>query len=655
MMSSDTYMRFVLLLGLVALLSGCGESDGLDPLPIPEGCNPLAADWDCLLPYPSDFFLVEDPALPSGRRIALSGKAVITTDEKEYPADPSSVHPADGFSHINQILALFPSGVDTSNLVFHTGDVLASLQLDSPTLLVEAESRETVLHFAETDPRADSDDRRALLIRPLVRLRNATRYIVAIHDLRSPGGDPVEPPEGFRRIRDGQAEGHDVLGPLAVRYEEEIFPVLQDLGVERAGLQLAWDFTTQTQQHVTADMLAVREQVIARFTDQPPQVTITGLTDEVNEYIFRRVEGFIRVPLFMESPEAGARLYRDASGKVVANGETEVPFTVLIPRSVAGRQPDDPPARLLQYGHGFFGSRDNESEMSHVYEFFDRLQLVSVAVDWWGMATEDSFVAVEAILSRPSEIMVFTDRLHQGMANFISMAYAAKGPLLQQPQMQLGPQPTYDPEQVYFYGLSQGHILGGTYVALSPHVQRATLGAGGAGLTFIMFRSHSFAPFLGFIDMVIHDPLDVQKYVASTQTTFDRVDPITYAPHLLTDTYPGGPSSRRLLMHAGIGDPTMPTMAAHLHARALGLGHLQPAPREIPALDEVQAPHDGSALVEFDFGIDPLPGIEATPPEEDNVVHDGVRELDAAIRQIDLFFRPGGLIENTCDGICDPE
>ena len=171
----------------------------------------------------------------------------------------------------------------------------------------------------------------------------------------------------------------------------------------------------------------------------------------------------------------------------------------------------------------------------------------------------------------------------------------------------------------------------------------------------MMFRSISFVQFLDFVESYIPDPLDMQKWATLSQTTFDRIDPITYAHHVFSDTYPHSPTSRRILVQMGIGDALVPNLTTHLHARALGLSHLKPAPREIPAIEKTDSPCDGSALVEFDFGIDPLPGIFAAPPEGNNEVHRGVRKLDAAIRQIDLFFQPDGRIFHTCDGICDPE
>lgn len=70
----------------------------------------------------------------------------------------------------------------------------------------------------------------------------------------------------------------------------------------------------------------------------------------------------------------------------------------------------------------------------------------------------------------------------------------------------------------------------------------------------------------------------------------------------------------------------------------------------------MEAPSEASAIVAFDFGVpEPLPGTEANLPDVSTAGHNGLRKLDASMRQIDRFLRPGGRIEHTCDGICDPE
>ncbi|RLB64161.1 MAG: hypothetical protein DRI90_05250 [Deltaproteobacteria bacterium] len=646
--------RHRLVLPLVALLAlGCGSDDDQPvPLDIPDGCNPLASEHDCLLPYPSDFFLVDDGSMPTGRRVVLPPATLISTKDGDL-VDLLALHPSDGFSPGNQILALFPQGVDDSDLVGAADDLTASLGPDSPTVLLDAESGELILHLAEIDPRAKTDGRRALLIRPQVRLLDHHRYVVAIRGLCGKDGALLSPPEAFRRIRDGDDTSHPAVAPLAGRYDADVFAPLAEAGVARGELQLAWDFTTRSLENITGDMLSVRAQTIAYFASHTPAVTILSVEEQPEEHTHRRIEATVTAPLFLSDTDLGAMLHRDDGGQVSQNGTVEVPFTVLIPESIAALPPDGPPARLMQFGHGFFGGRDEVNGI--IDQLADERGFVVVAADWWGMTHEDSIAITDDLMGDTGQAMRFTDRLHQGMANYIAVSYAAAGPLSSFPELQLGPTPLYDASQIYFYGISQGGILGGTYLALSPLIERGVLGVGGADLSFIMFRAGPFIGFLAFIAIQVPNELDQQKLVMLLQASFDRVDPLSYAPQVITEPLGDGPAERRLLMQIGIGDAGVPNLASHLHARALGVSHLQPAPRAITGLAEADAPLDGSAIVEFDFGIDPLPGIEAIPPTSDTEAHNGVRQLEVAKEQLDLFLRPGGTIDHTCDGVCDPD
>jgi hypothetical protein len=654
-------IRGAFLLTLSALVlatgfsGGCGDDDTTAPVVVEEGCNPLAADWHCLLPFPTDFFVVPDDSLPGGRRVVLTEQATPYTDE-DKSMDFTVPHPTDGFSNLPQILAYFPFAIDTTGLVFHTGDIEQSLASHSSTLLLNAQTGEPVLHFAEIDPREMEEPRRALAIRPIVPLEHDTRYIVAVQGLRTTDGEPVVPGSGFRLLRDGTADDHPVLSQLVEHYENDIFPILSTNGVAREELLLAWDFTTATEAVLTRDMRELRRQLITALQTEPPAVAVDDVSDDHDEHVYRLVYGTLEVPLFTETPEAdGARLHRDGDGKVAQNGTTAIRFTAVIPRSVARANDPVRPARFLQYGHGFFGTRE-EIEGSYVTEFLDRTGMVGVSVDWWGMSTADMGPLVDNLITDTQNTLVFTDRLHQAMANHIAVSYAAKTTLAALPAMEINGELSYDPEHIYFYGISQGHILGGTYVALAPHVSKAVLSVGACAYPFMMFRSSKFWQFIEMLNLVAPDPLDHQIFVTLSGTTFDRVDSLTYAPHVLDDLYPDTPEERAILMHTGIGDSSVPNLASHIHARALGLPLLQPAPREIPALQTTAGPAT-SAIVEFDFGIEPpLPGDIATPGEiESNQVHEGVRRLDAAITQIDAFLWPDGQITHTCAGPCDPE
>jgi hypothetical protein len=363
--------------------------------------------------------------------------------------------------------------------------------------------------------------------------------------------------------------------------------------------------------------------------------------------------GHIKVPLFMDKEEAGASINRDEAGAIVQNGMATVPFTVIIPHSVIDRR-SATPARLIQFGHGFFGDR-SEIEGDFVRSFANQIGAVVMAVEWWGMDKTDRGVVADALYNQPSSLMHFSDRVHQGMANQIALSVAAGQTMTELDELKVGGELVYDPSQIYFYGISQGHILGGTLAAISPHFERITLSVGGAGLSYIMMRSYNFLLFLQLMNANVTDLLEQTKLIALTQQVADRFDPVTYAPWVLNSPLENTPQDRQILLQIGIGDSQVPNMASHIHARSLGIPLLSPSPRAIEGLETVQSPHKGSAIVEFDFDVAlPLPGTAPIPPEGTNDAHEGVRLNQQGIEQVDRFFNPGSSIEHTCDGPCDP-
>ncbi|GBD27715.1 hypothetical protein HRbin30_03070 [bacterium HR30] len=400
---------------------------------------------------------------------------------------------------------------------------------------------------------------------------------------------------------------------------------------------------------MTADLLAIRDDALDRFAMSPPNVTLTKVGTSERSELSRRIEGTVEVPWYMQSARPGARIRRDASGKPVAQGSVRVPFLVLVPR----RAEDSPePLRLLQFGHGFFGSLA-EMEFGYLPQFLQDYGFVAMGTEWWGMSQADLTTVAADLLNDPSLAIRFTDRVHQAMVNFLALAHAREE-IFRQAELN-GPRgPLADARELYFIGLSQGHILGSTYLALSPHIERALVGVGGADFTFIMFRSRAFGLFLGIIEGMFPDPMDQQKMTVLLQTVFDRIDPLTYAPHLVRSPYPRA-RAKRILMQMGTGDAEVPNLATELHARAAGIPLAVPSAHTVPLLPTVQFPVDGSALTVFHYSVDPFPGILPIPPTDPNEVHEGQRELPVAQRQVDAFFRPGGRIENFCAGPCDPD
>ena len=288
--------------------------------------------------------------------------------------------------------------------------------------------------------------------------------------------------------------------------------------------------------------------------------------------------------------------------------------------------------------------------------FSDDEGYVMASVDWWGMSDPVQLEVVGKLSINTSAAFVFVDRLQQAMINQMALTYALKTTIADLTEVEYFGERVYDPANVYYYGISQGHILGGAFIALSPNIERAAFSVGGGNFSLMMSRASNFRPFLDVILVVTGSRATVQKVITLSQHSFDRVSPIVYGRYIKTNPIRGNPT-KRILMQAGIGDLQVNNLATDLHARSIGLPSLQPNARDPFGLDPVDAPTDDSALVYLDFNLAEVPALfNQTPPEgAENEVHEGVRRTQSTEDQLDAFFQPDGEIVNFCDGPCDPE
>src|SRR5690606_38429105 len=140
------------------------------------------------------------------------------------------------------------------------------------------------------------------------------------------------------------------------------------------------------------------------------EITVTevlegdALRENLRDSTARQIELLVRAPSVVLSPLAGEGLLRrDAEGRVVREGDVTFPVTVLVPRSVVDGTFEGP-ARLLQYGHGFFGTRE-ELISSSMDDFADDHGFVAMAADWWGMMRDDRDVVAQGLAdARPGEL-----------------------------------------------------------------------------------------------------------------------------------------------------------------------------------------------------------------------------------------------------------
>lgn len=608
-------------------------------------CDPLVPTY-CAFPFPSNVFTRDDASSRTGRRLALSD-ALIPDGKKNSSGTPDVWNRADGFSPGLALMAHLPGATITG--LADPLTIERSLTTESPTIVLDAETGELVPHFAELDVSTPDEARRTFTIRPVVRLKDATRYIVAIREVVDAAGDPLDPSPAFAALRDLQPMADEPSVDARRPLYADIFARLDKAGVGRGNLQLAWDFTTASREHNTAGMLKMRDEALALVGDDGPPFTITTLTPDPAPDIALLIEGMMTVPTYLDQPDQPAHLVLGKDGLPTQNGTADFKFTVVVPASARMA-----PAPALQYGHGLLGSGGEEIQYEYRVAFANKYNYVLFAVDWIGMSESD-YVHIASLVDqgRLNDFITVVDRGQQGVLNSLLAMRLVTGGLAKHPDLQAKEGPMIKSDERYYHGNSQGGIFGTTYMALTTDVERGMLGVPGMPYSLLLNRSKDFDEFFLLLINAFPDPIDLQLVLGLYQMLWDRTEPAGYAPYIRTDTLPGTPP-HEVLLPVAIGDHQVSTLGAHILARSIGgVPNLAPTNRKIWGLEEVMGPHTGSAMIEYDFGLAPEPTTNI-PPSDGEDPHGKVRKLDSAEQSLDQFLRTGK-IESFCDGPCDPE
>nr|MBA3501023.1 hypothetical protein [Deltaproteobacteria bacterium] len=456
-------------LALVVLI-GCGGDGGSAVAP---ECNALGSTG-CVLPWPSAVYQREDTTSPTGFRLDLPlGALPVNFDGIEI--DPARINQRTGFSPMSQVLLTFPGGVDGANLV-GAGDIAASVTDASPTVIVDMATGERVAHFAEVDVNElDKPEEQVLYLRPAVRLKGNTRYAVAIKKtLRDKAGGELPSPAGFRAMQGGDASGHARLDHVRARFPE-MFAALATAGIAKDDLVVAFDFDTADDDTLMADPLAARDAAMAVVGNGD------GISYTVKSEMMNPEAGIARIiRLEYVTPQiadlTGKGFHRGSDGKVMVNGTTTTIASIVVPScATTGNK-----AGIVIYGHGFFGGLD-ESTGGYIRSFAKATCNVVVGGLWRGMSADDVADAVLA-LNDLNKMHGFGERVWQGMVDFMTLTKLARGKLATEV---LGG--VVDPARTWYYGISQGHILGSTFFAYDPTLTRAVLAVGGANWA-VMFE-----------------------------------------------------------------------------------------------------------------------------------------------------------------------
>ena len=641
---------------LLSLFYGCSKEESTkeeENAYVTEGtrsdCDPLDTSL-CAFPFPSSFFETSQPDYPTG--IALDfGPLSLPVNIDGKTTDPTLWNEKDGFSPLTPIMTYFED-VSLEGVMGH--DRLEDYSNDDvKTVVIDVETGERVPHWAELDMSHDQDDRRAFRIYPATPMEWGHHYVVGIRGLQDEDGNTIAAGESFRALRDGYPTQNYDIDHRVDLYENIIFPTLENTGFLREELQIAWDFHIGSKEHSLRQVLHMKQDALDRVTGGV-SYEITEIVEydvSENTHTARRIFGTMMVPNYTENTGPGVLLTRDENGLPFYNGDREIEFTIVVPRSLWEEGRSGP---IVQYGHGLMGSQ-GEVKGGYLSEMADRYGYVLLAVNWTGMSEDDLNSIVLTVINEIGRFGIIPERSQQGFIEQMTAVETLAGNLGQDAALTTvdtdgNPISVIDSSQLYYYGNSQGGILGNAYFALSPHFERGVLGVSGAPYALLLPRSVDFDGYFLIFKTMYPDFMDISLWMGLMQTLWDPGEPTAYLDSI-HDPLEGNPH-KEVLLQIAIGDAQVTPLGAHIQARGMGAKLLQPAIRPIWGLEDMQSGEVGSAIVEWDYGLE-VP-FESIPPDGYDP-HSRPRNNFAGQQQLNHFLMTGEVVNYCGDEGCFEE
>ena len=626
------------LLGLTGLFGvGCTQDDPpieverITDLPNEPGGNPLVPG-EAMYPFPSDFFVEDDPDSRTGRSLSIPAEAL--------PGDlvPETFEGVDGWPRMPVMLAFFEGGVDPASLP-DPGDEGASIADTSPAFLIEEGTWKRIPVLIELDAQAITESKQALILRAHQALEPDTQYVVLITDRlsRADGDGPLEPTEAFRALRDDILTDNDAVESMRDDFKT-VQRAIDETQLTREEVVLGWSFHTRSREQVVTPLLTMVDQMMTA------ELGAYQVDSDVDTGENREIRGTVEAPNFI-GPDG--TIVVDDQDQAIQQGTRDVPFLVTLPHTIDETRP------TVLYGHGFFSHMD-EPTWGSLQGLIQPARVTMVSTPFMGFNSDDQIEAFQILadLNRTDEISAMQ---MQSQAHFVVLARVVAeqlAPVLVADRGD-GAFPVMDAEQIAYMGISNGGTQGLTLMSVAPNIEHGILVVPGGGLVHFLQRASQWLTMGPLLSLAFDDDLDFQVGAALMQTHLDPWDSINFVDHLVTQRFEGRPPVR-VVLHEAAQDAQVNNMVTHWVARTAGIPVFAPNTLEPYGLDTLP-PMDtdaSAALTIYDEGYAPLPATN-TPPTE-NGAHGSVRELEIYKEHITAFIETGEILYR-CDGACDPD
>ena len=614
-------------------------------VPNTDGCdnlNPI----HCMLPFPSDAFLIEDNTTVTGLRVNYAENTLPVSGSLSNSGESvqiESLNRLDGMSPSTQIMTAFNTLPNLTG-VANQYSIGLSMEEGHATTLLNLDTGEKIAHWVETDARADDESATIVFIRTLRSLEPNTAYGIGISGL------DVTPSAAFQAILDGQqTDAPDVEARQASM--TALIQALNESGHDVVGLKDAWQFHTASLDSIVGPMLSMRADALDRLGDGGIACNVESVeTDWMDDTDtdFRLIKGTYTVPQYLEWQNPPSKISRDSNGTPQFVENAEIPFTLVIPQVLATNNESGP---LVVFGHGFLG--DGRSAVSDwAIGWMQEYEVAMVATDIYGWSGSD-LDTVFLGLANPEYFEHQSDRLQQMLVNQMALARTFKGVCSDIAELHHDGTNLVNSSDVHYMGYSLGGIYGASITAFSPDIDRAALWVGGSGFSTFIERSTNYATFSdGFkLPQAYPQRNDRALLIGVCQQMWDASDAETWLRFAETG-YGDQIQPFNFLSTISVNDAQVPGLSSDRAARTAGIPMLNGSTLSPYGIETADGPISGSAVVYWNGDYDAMPDTNAAPPIGDSgKAHNEIAPILQVNSMVEDFLLTG-VVNDTCGGSC---
>ncbi|MFM9042590.1 MAG: hypothetical protein ACKOPI_00275, partial [bacterium] len=339
-------------------------------------------------------------------------------------------------------------------------------------------------------------------------------------------------------------------------------------------------------------------------------------------------------------------------------------------------------AKPSHHGHGLLGSLSQVSGTG-IADLANEHGYIFCATNWQGFANEDTVGVILPSLYDLSKLPKTFDRVQQGFVNAMILGRAMLHPqgFNADEAFQIDAadptnttpgdtEPVIDTTRLFFYGISQGAIMGGSLTAVSPDIVRGALGVGGMNYSTLLQRSVDFDEYAETLYASYPDLRQRPQWMSMLQMLWDRAETNGSANHITSNPLPNTPA-KRILMQVAYGDFQVSNVTADVQARTVRAvirtpsvysgRHWATDPYALMTQWNGASPHAGSALTYWDGGplgvsggtaMAPLGNVPPRATDGYGIDPHGYPRRSVLARQQIADFFDLGTVTDGCVGPC---